>query len=84
MEVFNSVECKERANNGRDIFGVKDVGDGGVMGNGVDKEDTLVVAYDVGRGCVVVMLENVETACEGWKEGESGGKGVLQVLDMVW
>jgi len=35
-------------NNGRDVFGVKDVRDSDVGCNGVDKEDSSVVAYDVG------------------------------------
>ena len=32
----------------------------------------------------MVMLEYGETTCEGWKEGEGGGKGVLEVLDLEW
>ena len=70
--VFNSVERKEGVNNGRNVFGLKNINDSGVVCNGVDKECSCVVAYNVGRDSVVVVLENDKTTCEGWKEGESG------------
>lgn len=30
------------------------------------------------------MVCNYETASEGREEGESGGKGVFQMVDLVW
>ena len=72
MEIIDSIEREERVDNMRHEHRLKNIGDGHVLGHGVNEVDADIVAMDEeGRGVVGVMGDT-EAIGEGREEIEGG------------
>lgn len=81
MEIIDSIEREERVDNPRHEQRLKNIGDGHVLGHGVNEVGAGVVAVDEEGGGAVGVVEEAEAAGEGREEIEGARERELEMLN---